>query len=236
MSAELVLDGLNASLLLDEVVDDLGGLLVLQLGLGDAAHVEQVLQLRVQVVHIKACVWVPSHVPNVLEVAGRADVGLGQPLLLPALVLLLSPGEGGVHQVVHLRVAEALEADLGVLDVYCGHGKRRTVRRVAPLLSFPLSSPHELKQVAAETLRLLLTGKVQTHLARISSKCDEIRFGEVGVEVVVELLFKHDFTILEVKDPDEVGPHGVVFHQTGDAAAPLAPVKAAVRCEHLDHG
>lgn len=61
-----------------------------------------------------------------LEVAGRADVGLGQPLLLPALVLLLPPWEGGVHEVVHLRVAEALEADLGVLDVHCGHGQRRT--------------------------------------------------------------------------------------------------------------
>lgn len=53
LSAELVLDGLHASLLLDEVVDDLGGLLVLQLGLGDAAHVEQVLQLWVQVVHLE---------------------------------------------------------------------------------------------------------------------------------------------------------------------------------------
>lgn len=53
LSAELVLDGLDASLLLDEVVDDLGGLLVLQLGLGDAAHVEQVLQLWVQVVHLQ---------------------------------------------------------------------------------------------------------------------------------------------------------------------------------------
>lgn len=61
-----------------------------------------------------------------LEVAWRSDVGFGQPLLLPALVLLLSPGEGGVHEVVHLRVAEALEADLGILDVHCGHGQRRT--------------------------------------------------------------------------------------------------------------
>lgn len=61
-----------------------------------------------------------------LEVAGRSDVGLGQPLLLPALVLLLPPGEGGVHEVVHLSVAEALEADLGVLDVHCGHRQRRT--------------------------------------------------------------------------------------------------------------
>lgn len=40
-------------------------------------------------------------------------------------------------------------------------------QRLPVATSFPLSSPHELKQVAAETLRLLLTGKVQTHLARL---------------------------------------------------------------------
>lgn len=49
---QLILDGLHSSLLLDEVVDDLGRLSVLQLGLRDAAHVEQVLQLRVQVVQL----------------------------------------------------------------------------------------------------------------------------------------------------------------------------------------
>lgn len=52
LSAELIFDGLDASFLLDEVVDDFGGLLVLQLGLGDAAHIEEVLQIRVQVVHL----------------------------------------------------------------------------------------------------------------------------------------------------------------------------------------
>lgn len=41
---------------------------------------------------------------------------------------------------------------------------------------------------------------------------------------------------LDVKDPDEVRPLWVVFNQTGDAAAPLAPAGVAVRCEHLDHG
>lgn len=41
---------------------------------------------------------------------------------------------------------------------------------------------------------------------------------------------------LDVKDPDEVGPLWVVFNQTGDAAASLAPSGVAVRCEHLDHG
>lgn len=50
---ELVFDGFHSSVLLDEVVDDLGGLLVLQLSLVDAANVKQVLQLRVQVVQLQ---------------------------------------------------------------------------------------------------------------------------------------------------------------------------------------
>lgn len=50
---QLVLHGLHPSLLLDEVVDDLGRLAVLQLSLRDAAHVEQVLQLGVQVVQLQ---------------------------------------------------------------------------------------------------------------------------------------------------------------------------------------
>lgn len=41
---------------------------------------------------------------------------------------------------------------------------------------------------------------------------------------------------LDVKDSDEVGPLWVIFNQTGDAAALLAPAGVAVRCEHLDHG
>lgn len=50
---QLVLHSLHPSLLLNEVVDDLRRLAVLQLGLRDAAHVEEVLQLRVKVVQLR---------------------------------------------------------------------------------------------------------------------------------------------------------------------------------------
>lgn len=40
---------------------------------------------------------------------------------------------------------------------------------------------------------------------------------------------------LDVKDPDEVGSLGVVFDQTGDAAAFLVPAGVPIGCEHLDH-
>lgn len=52
LSPQLIFDRFHASLLLDEVIDDLGGLFVLQLRLGDAAHVEEVLQLGIQVVQL----------------------------------------------------------------------------------------------------------------------------------------------------------------------------------------
>ena len=52
LSPELLLHRLQAALLLDELVDDLGRLLVLQLGLRDVAHVEQLLELGVQVVQL----------------------------------------------------------------------------------------------------------------------------------------------------------------------------------------
>lgn len=42
-------------------------------------------------------------------------------------------------------------------------------------------------------------------------------------------------TDLDVKHSDEVGPLGVVFDQTGHAAAFLVPAAVPVCCEHLDH-
>lgn len=41
---------------------------------------------------------------------------------------------------------------------------------------------------------------------------------------------------LDVKDPDEVGPLGVVLDQAGHPTAPLHPVGAPISSIHLDHG
>lgn len=63
-----------------------------------------------------------------LEVARCADVCLGQPLPLALVPFLLPLGEGGVHNVVHLRVVMVTldTVDLRVFDVDSGHGQRRT--------------------------------------------------------------------------------------------------------------
>lgn len=62
-----------------------------------------------------------------LEIARRADVRLGQLLLLRLAALLLPLGEGGVHNVVDLRVVVVTlnTVDLRVSDVDSGHGQRR---------------------------------------------------------------------------------------------------------------
>lgn len=67
-----------------------------------------------------------------LEVAGCADVGLGQ-LLLLALGLLVLAAQAAVTQhvvdVVRLLVAVGVvesDVDLWVLDVHCGHGQSWT--------------------------------------------------------------------------------------------------------------
>lgn len=66
---QLVLDSLHPSLLLDKVVDDLRRLSILQLSLGDAAHVKQVLQFRVQVVQLLATRLITDYSAQVVVIA-----------------------------------------------------------------------------------------------------------------------------------------------------------------------
>lgn len=70
-------------------------------------------------------------VADSLEVARCADVRLGQPLLFP-LGLFLPLGEGGVHNVVHLRVIMVTlnSADLWVFDVDSSHGQRWALKKM----------------------------------------------------------------------------------------------------------
>lgn len=175
----------------------------------------------------------------VLEVAGRSNVRLSQFLLLAAdFGLPLSLGEGRVHDVVHLMTAVMVTrntVDFWVFDVNRGHWQRWTIWRLASLLSFPLSSPHEVCHTAAKLLCLLLIGEIKTHLASISSECNKVRPGAGEAEAVVKLLFEHHLTVPEVEHPDVVGALGVVFDQTGHAAASLVPGGVPVCGKHLHH-
>lgn len=75
----------------------------------------------------------PGEPRDSLEVAGRADVGLGQ-LLLLAFGLLVLAAQAAVTQhvvevvrlLVAVRVVEADVVDLRVLDVHRGHVESRT--------------------------------------------------------------------------------------------------------------
>lgn len=136
---------------------------------------------------------------NVLEVAGGADIGLGELLALLVLDLLVLLVEaamaehvvevvglllglvgwllvgrlvlGGVMVVVVVvGVVGAHVVDLRVLDVHRGHGESRAIWRVASLFSFALASAEQVVQGCSEPLSLLLTGKIQAYLTGISSK------------------------------------------------------------------
>lgn len=112
---------------------------------------------------------------DVLEVAGRADVGLGQ-LLLLAFGLLVLPVEPAVAQhvveVVRLLVAvgvvESDIVDLRVLDVHCGHVQSWTIFRVTSLLCFALSSVEQVVDCGSESFGLFFARKVQTDLTGVS--------------------------------------------------------------------
>lgn len=112
---------------------------------------------------------------DVLEVAGRADVGLGQ-LLLLAFGLLVLPAEAAVAQhvvevvrlLVAVRVVEPDVVDLRVFDVHRGHVQSRTIFRVTSLLSFTLSSVEQVVDGGSESFGFFFAGEVQADLTRIS--------------------------------------------------------------------
>lgn len=112
---------------------------------------------------------------DVLEVAGRADVGLGQLLLLAFGLLVLASQPAVAQHVVEVvwllvavGVVESDIVNLRVLDVHRGHVQSRAIFRVTSLLGFALSSVEQVIDGGSESFGLFFTGKVQTDLTRIS--------------------------------------------------------------------
>jgi len=77
----------------DEIIDEVAGVLVLERFLIHACLLEELLEVRVDVLQVKAMIWVPANVTDVLEVGGHSNVFFVQPflpsLIEPALVLTL---------------------------------------------------------------------------------------------------------------------------------------------------
>lgn len=233
MSPQLILHSLYAALLLNEVVDDLRRLLVFELGLGDATHVKQVLQLWVQIIQIEACVRIPSYMTDVLEVAWCPNVSLCQ--LLPlALDLLLLLVKATVHHVIHVGHIKFV-VYLGVLDVHRRHRESGSIWWITPFLSFPLSSVEQFVECTPKSFGFLFTGKVEAHLTRISGEGNEVGSRTTDREIIVELLLKLCFSILDIKDTDKIRPLRVVFHQTGHPTALLHPGRVSVGSIDLHH-
>lgn len=77
----------------DEVINEVAGVLVLERFLIHACLLEELLEVRVDVLQVKAMIWVPAYVTDVLEVGGHSNVFFVQPFLSSlvesALVLTL---------------------------------------------------------------------------------------------------------------------------------------------------
>lgn len=77
----------------DEIINEVAGVLVLERFLIHACLLEELLEVRVDVLQVKAMIWVPAYVTDVLEVGGHSNVFFVQPflpsLVKPALVLTL---------------------------------------------------------------------------------------------------------------------------------------------------
>lgn len=77
----------------DEIINEVAGVLVLERLLIDACLLEELLEVGVDVLQVKAMVWVPAYVTDVLEVGRHSNVLFVQPflpsLVQPALVLTL---------------------------------------------------------------------------------------------------------------------------------------------------
>ena len=63
----------------DEIINEVAGVLVLERFLINACLLEELLEVRVDVLQVKAMIWVPAYVTDVLEVGGHSNVFFVQP-------------------------------------------------------------------------------------------------------------------------------------------------------------
>ena len=63
----------------DEIIDEVAGVLVLERFLIHACLLEELLEVRVDVLQVKAMIGVPANVTDVLEVGGHSNVFFVQP-------------------------------------------------------------------------------------------------------------------------------------------------------------
>ena len=64
---------------IDEVIDEIAGVLVLERFLIYACLLEELLEVGIDVLQVKAMIWVPAYVADVLEVGGHSNVFFVQP-------------------------------------------------------------------------------------------------------------------------------------------------------------
>ena len=74
MRVDLPQSGLHPAVLVNEVVDEVPGVLVLQGSLVHSSLVEKLLQIRINIFQVKSVVRVPANMADVLEVGGKSNI------------------------------------------------------------------------------------------------------------------------------------------------------------------
>jgi len=158
----------------DEVVNEITGVFVLKCFLIDTCLLEKLLEIRVDVLQVKAVIGVPANVTDVLEVGRHSNIFLVQPFLpsfvYPALVLVL--GDARLQSGAPTQTIQGL-----------GWGNTCSVALLLlffvrlPLLPSLFSLQQLLLNRLPENVGLPLVGKVETDLSVVPLKGVEVRSG-----------------------------------------------------------
>ena len=67
---------LNTTMRFNEIIDEFGSLLIFQLCLCDTDGIKQSLPLRINVVHVKTALWIPTNMTNMPEEEDKKTIKL----------------------------------------------------------------------------------------------------------------------------------------------------------------
>ena len=174
MRVDLPQSGLHPAVLVNEVVDEVPGVLVLEGSLVHASLVEKLLQIGINILQIKSMIRIPADVANVLEVGRKPDVFfLNLPLrsFLGPEIVSNRVGQAGIlrgNSFGNNPIGNSLRAD--TVSHVLSPGCLPLLPSLFPLHQLGLNSP-------LEDLSLGLVSKVEANLGIVPLKRMEVRPG-----------------------------------------------------------
>jgi len=218
-------------MLVNKVIDEIPGVLVLQGLLVDPSFVEKLLKIWVNILQVKAMVGIPPHMADVLEIGWHSNVlffELSLYSLFPPLPCLIPPVcldclQGRHPYIFHSTISNSVPNPM--------FGGTIRVPRVATLLPPAVLSPlpplPSLTQLSfhslLENFSLSFISKVETNLGIVTLKGVEVWPWGLVPELIVDLLVKYQDSPVHIIHPDEVGPPQVILYEADDTTGSFIP-------------